>query len=85
MQRKEDKNTLQSITSKSVIKRQKLFQLPLKYRQKGSIAGMTLWIDRAEMLFQQNIQKSEAIQKELITWWFPKSQKWKKQTASDPG
>ena len=66
-------------------KDKKLFQLPLKYRLKGSIAGMTLWIDRAEMLFQHKMQTSEGIQRELTTWWFPKSQKWKKQTASDPG
>ena len=63
----------------------KLFNLPLQYRVKGSIAGMTLWIDRAEMVFQHALQKEEMKQETLITWWFPKSQKWKKQTSSDPG
>ena len=30
----------------------KLFQLPLNYQCKGTVAGMTLWIDRGEMVFQ---------------------------------
>ena len=63
----------------------KLFNMPLQYRQKGSIAGMTLWIERAEMAFQQALKKEEMKQKSMITWWFPKSQKWKKQKPSDPG
>ena len=45
---------------------------------------MTLWIDRAEMVFQQALQKEEIKQKALITWWFPKSHKWKQQKPSDP-
>ena len=63
----------------------KLFHLPMRYRQKGSIAGMTLWIDRVEMIFQDRMNKEDLAQKGLITWWFPKSQKWKRQTSSDPG
>lgn len=30
----------------------KLFQMPLAYRLKGTGAGMSLWIERAEMVFQ---------------------------------
>lgn len=67
------------------LKDKKIFQLPLQYRLKGSIAGMTLWIDRAEMIFQQTMAKENLRQKQLITWWFPKSQKWKIQKPSDPG
>ena len=67
------------------MKDKRLFQLPLEYRLKGSIAGMTLWIERAEMIFQHNLQKENEKHQSTITWWFPKSQKWKKQLPSDPG
>lgn len=63
----------------------KLFNLPLQYRQKGSIAGMTLWIDRVEMIFQHNLHNTEDQKGKTIMWWFPKSQKWKKQVPSEPG
>ena len=78
--------TLYKVSRKHLsLKEKKIFQLPLQYRLKGSIAGMTLWIDRAEMLYQHTLTQSEIKQQQLITWWFPKSQKWKIQKPSDPG
>ena len=52
----------------------KLFNLPLVYRVKGSVASTELWIDRAEMVFQQCQPSTKK-----IFWWFPKSKRWIKQ------
>ena len=52
----------------------KLFNLPLVYRVKGSVAGMKLWIDRAEMVFQKRKASSKK-----IFWWFPRTKRWIKQ------
>ena len=63
----------------------KLFLLPVQYRLKGSIAGISQWIDRAEMLFQAKQTKEDTTQQKVSMWWYPKSQKWKKQIPIEPG
>ena len=50
------------------MKDKQLFQLSLRYRLKGSIAGITPWIERAEMLFQQHLQKEQEHYQSIITW-----------------
>lgn len=55
----------------------KLFQMPLAYRLKGSNAGMTLWIERAEMIFQQR-EQDEQNTVNTKYWIFKQNKKWLK-------
>ena len=54
----------------------KLFQLPLPIRLKGSVTGMTMWIERIEMIFQQKDQDKDN-NLESKVWFFPKSKRWR--------
>ena len=54
----------------------KLFNFPLAYCLKGSVVGMTMWIDRIEMIFQQRDQDNEH-NLDTKAWFFPKSKKWR--------
>ena len=55
----------------------KLFQMPLIYRLKGTCAGMTLWIERAEMIFQQK-EQDENNMVNTKYWIFKQNKKWLK-------
>ena len=64
------------------MKIKKLFQLPLHIWQKGSVTGMTIWIERIEMIFQHKDQDEENNLDTKI-WFYPKSKRWRKKKADD--
>ena len=59
------------------LEEKKLFQMPLMYRLKGSNAGMTLWIERVEMIFQQREQDDQN-NVQTKYWIFKQNKKWLK-------
>ena len=59
----------------------KLFQLPLVYRCKGSVASMTLWIDKAEMVFQ-HMDQNEDNKLDTKYWIFKQNKKWLKKAPN---
>lgn len=54
----------------------KLFNLPLPIRLKWTVPGMTMWIERIEMIFQQKEQNDEH-NLDTMGWFIPKTKKWK--------
>ena len=58
----------------------KLFKLPLVYRMKGLVAGMLLWIERVELIFQNKDQDED---NNLTTkyWWYKQTKKWRQMST----
>ena len=52
-----------------------LFKLPLQFRLKGTVEGMRLWIEMAEMIFQQK-DKNEKNQHDIKNCFFPQTKQW---------
>ena len=59
------------------LKEKYLFKLPLQLKQKGSAEGMRIWIEQAEMIFQQKDQDNHN-NLDIKTWFFPQSKAWLK-------